>query len=240
MPSYASSFVKGGWKPDLPEISISIPDLGSVIEVGADVAKSVGGAVAGAATESFGKFQSGLPVALDRIGRAGHAISESVGLVGAQLQGKNTESVAASQFFGIPEALNILVSGEQHIGAGEGLFGGAGGFLGAGAEEIKISRDDLPPPLGFDIPDEHADIIVGTLAVGVAAAVTWAAAPAVGVGLAAVGIVGPVILVVGAAYLIAIKVWGRDAVHDWLEKRRREMERFFKGAGSASLARGGR
>ncbi len=240
MPSYASSFVKGGWKPDLPEISISIPDLGNVIELGAEVAGQVAGAVSGAVTDSFGEFQRGLPVAIDRIGRAGHAITESVGLVGAQLQGKNTKTVAGSQLFGIPEALNILTTGEQHIGPGEGLAGGTGGFLGEGAKEIRVSREDLPPPLGFDIPDEHADILVGALAVGVAAAVTWAAAPAVGVGLAAVGIVGPVLLVVGAAYLIAVKVWGPDAVHKWLEDRKKEMQRFFEGGGQAAALRGGR
>ena len=234
MPAYTSAFVntENSWRPSLP----SLPDLSRVTEAGA----AIGGAIVGGVTvageavrtgveaaqrgahlaqQSVRDFSAGLPIAIDRINRAGGAIGESVQATQTALAGgrePTSEFVATSQTFGVQEALQILATGSA---PGEDT-------------SFRRRRDELEPLLTNPLDEKQTDIAVGIAVVVVAAVITAAAIP---VGVAAVAtapIWVPIAIVVmllggglGLAYMDFAfgeqKKW--DVLGDFIDRARPEI-----------------
>lgn len=216
MPSYsyaAASGAPSNW--ELPQL----PDFSGVASAGA----AVGGAIVGAVQaggeavrtgveaaqrgahltqESFRDFQRGLPIALDRLSRAGSAIGQSVQATPTSLE---SEFVATSRTFGVEEALTILFTGEAE---GE-------------SEDFKRRRDEIEPAIPMSKEDQDLVVAVGTVVVAVA--ITALAAPVVVAAVVTAPIWGPIAIIaiiLGAPLALSIlaNFMEPEEMWAWLKK----------------------
>lgn len=217
MPAYSSAFVntENSWRPTLP----SLPDLSGIASAGAAVGGAIVGGVTAAgeavkagvegaqrgahlAQASFRDFQIGLPVALDRIGRAGSAIGESLK---ATPTSTRSEFIQTSQTFGVEEALTILFTGKAE---GE-------------SENFRRRRDELEPVIPMTQEQQDVAVGVGIIVVGVAIAAV--AIPLVGVAVVTAPIWGPVAIIaiiLGAPLALSIlaNFMEPEEMWAWLKK----------------------